>query len=218
MRKFWSDFARLAPAVLVACALSACSSDGSGDKDSARIAAEWAAEVSKAKAAATSEFEKAAFADDKITPDEYEEAVQRYVKCMQDTMPAKFADGVAAVKDEFGIYVYNGPQTSAEESDSGNAAYERADEKCGVGTKALIEPLYVDRIMNPQRQSPDEQMLGCLKRHNVVDNSYTMDNFKADRGIAQGEESNPKDFDPSKATGLDLNAEPASKCMITPWY
>jgi hypothetical protein len=73
-------------------------------------------------------------------------------------------------------------------------------------------------IVNPKRQSPEEQTVDCLKRHKVVDDSYTIENYRADFAGADTSGSNPKDFDPGKATDLDINSDGAKKCSITPWY
>lgn len=209
--------AHLGLVVVAISMITGCSNRDSG-VDEKRVAAEWAAEISRAKGAATSDFEKAVFDDDKITPEEYDEAIQRYVACMKEALPAEFSGGFEAVKDEFGVYGYNGPQTTEEGSAAFDAAFTEADKRCGAGTKVLIEPLYSDMIVNPKRLSAEEQTLDCLKRHKVVDDSYTMENYRADFAVADSEGSNPKDSDPGKATGLDINSDGAQKCSITPWY
>jgi hypothetical protein len=206
---------RLVPGVLAVCAIAGCSSDAPAGDDK-RIAAEWAAEFSRAKAGAVTDFEKVVFADSKITTEEYDEAIQRYVTCMNGALPPEFAGGFEAVKDEFGVYGYNGPQTTEDQNAAYDTAFNEADDRCGLGTKRLIEPLYSEMIMNPKRQTPEEQVLGCLKRHDLVEDSYTLENYNADFP-ASGDAAAPNDFDPSKATDLDVESDAVQKCTITPW-
>lgn len=210
--------------MMAACLLAACSDSGSGSDSSAgvkneeQIAAEWAAEFASARGSVTTDFEREALADDKITPAEYDEAVQRYMACMKQTLPPEFADGFSASKDEFGMYSYRSPPFSNDEQSARyDQAKDVADEACRLGTIAQIEPLYVRKIMNPNLMTPDQQMIDCLKRHDLVDESYTLGNFLADTAAAFGEDAVPGDYDPGQATGFDLSADEPSQCMVTPW-
>jgi hypothetical protein len=204
-------------AVLAACTKTSDGSDGSTTKSEEQIAAEWAAEFEAARAAATSDFEREVLADDKITAAEYEEAVQRFVSCMKETLPPEFADGYQAVRNEYGVYQYNGPRIHESQSAAWEAAHTAAFDACRLGTTAQIEQLYTGMILNPKRMTPDEQILDCLKRHGVVEESYTMDNYRADQVANFGEDAVFGDYDPNQATGLDLDTEEATNCMVRPW-
>lgn len=201
---------------LIVAPLAGCTESQVSRTDDAEAA--WVADTEVAKAKATSEFEREVFADDQITPAEYDEAVRLYVECVNRTIPPEFG-AVTARKNEFGMYGYDSPPMPEAQQVSWNRAYEQAHEKCRVGTTALIEPLFVDKIMNPLRLSPDEQIVECLKRKDLVPDSYTVENFKADSGVAAGAEAKPGSYDPDKATGLDLSVTsgPVNGCMVTPW-
>jgi hypothetical protein len=205
-------------ATLVGCtSTSSSGGDEFTPKSEEQIAAEWAAEFEAARAAATSDFEREVLADDKITPAEYDEAVQRYIACMKETLPPEFADGYQAVKTQFGTYQYQGPRIHESQNEAWEAAYAAAHDACRTGTTAQIEPIYTEMILNPKRMTPEEQMLDCLKRHGVVDETYTMDNFRADQVANFGEGSVLGDYDPNQATGLDLETEEATRCLVMPW-
>jgi len=185
-------------------------------KSDDQIAAEWAAEFAAARAAATSDFEREALADDVITPEEYDEAVQRYVACVNERLPDEFA-GYRAVKNQYGFYGYQSPRIHDSRSAAWDAAHRSASETCRKGTVAVIEPLYTGMIVNPRRMTSDEQILDCLKRHGAVDESYTMANYLADLAASFGEEAVLGDYDPGQATGFDLDTDRTETCRLTPW-
>lgn len=215
MIRYRAGGARLVSALVAACLLTACSS--SDEEAAEEAAAAWEADIRIAAGKATSEFEVAVFADNKIDAAEYEEAVQRYMACMKEALPEEFAERFTAVKDKYGMYGYNGPPVTAEQQAGWDSAYNEHDPTCRTGTIELIEPLFTGMVMNPMRLSPDEQIVDCLKRYQLVDDSYSVENLKADFGSAQGDDAEPGSFDPSKATGLDLNSGVAGRCTVTPW-
>lgn len=101
--------------------------------------ADWIAQYQQA---ATSQFEKDVLADGVVTRQEYEEAMQRYVSCVQER-------GVGiSLFEQFGFY---GTQGSYEdEMDAERANLIMAE--CEEGTNLLIEPLFIEMTVNPDKE------------------------------------------------------------------
>lgn len=205
----------MAPGILFVSLIAGCTDESNSrtPKTDAEIAAEWAAEIATAKAKATSEFEREVFADDEITQAEYDEAVNRYVECMNRTLPPNFTPFTAS-KNQFGMYSFSSPEIPNDQNDAWTAAHDAADTTCAVGTTQLIGPIFVGRIMNPRRQTPNEQFIDCLKRHGFVSDTYTEDNLLADMAAAEMEAPGA---DSRHATGIDLKESGPHACFVTPW-
>jgi len=114
---------------------------------------------------ASSEFERAALEDLDISRSEYEEAMNLFVQCVA-------ASGVeVTLRDQTGYYVY---ETVGDGSD-----FDSAADVCRIGTNGLIEPLYVDKLRNPENLDPQEATLGCLKRSGVVPSEFSVDDMQS---------------------------------------
>ncbi|WP_143193866.1 hypothetical protein [Micromonospora sp. CB01531] len=124
-------------------------------------------ELKAAQKQAASDFEREVLADLKITKAEFDEAVNRYVACAGDrgvTIKARPTAG--------GYYNYDLVK-------SGDA--ETVADECRKGTLALIEPIYVDRLMNPEKKDLDQLQADCLVRAGVAPKGYSGDQLAADR-------------------------------------
>ncbi|MET8528339.1 hypothetical protein [Micromonospora sp. NPDC005172] len=126
----------------------------------------YSAEIRRAAATATSDFEKEALSDSKVSRAEYEEAVSRFIECVRQK-------GVAIEKiDQFGYYIY-------ETITAPNAL--AAQDECNKGTKAVIEPLYVSRLTNPNKADPNQLFAACLLKHGAAPAGYSAETAKRDK-------------------------------------
>ena len=128
----------------------------------------YAAEFEQARAEATSDFERDVLSDSKIDRQEYDEAVQRYIDCLNSS-------GLSAVAEpqDGGLYQY-----AITYPDGADPIAASAETDCLVGTKNIIEPLYATTIQNPGNEDPVKVLLACLVRHGVVDSSYSIADLK----------------------------------------
>jgi hypothetical protein len=130
----------------------------------------YSAVVEKAARQATSDFERDVFADLRVTPAEYEEAVTRYIRCANDR-------GVKLTKiPQAGYYTYEFPQTA----EAGAVL-----EECVKGTTVLIEPIYVEMITNPNREDIDDLIASCVVRKGLAPTGYSGAQIKAEKEAAR---------------------------------
>jgi hypothetical protein len=210
---------RLACVLAMACAVVSCSG-----QDADPYAAEFAAAVEKS----TSAFEREAFADGTITRIEYEEAHELWLACMEQTFPPDAGKVVTLVANADGFYGFRamGFELGDEEF------YDSVADNCSVGTIELLAPLYMAMTANPEKEDPFVAVVSCLKRNGLVTDDYTVDNFAADMAASSGpvvdastDEATgeivmvtgpPPEYDESKATGLDYNADEVLNCQLDP--
>ncbi|XBH20746.1 hypothetical protein V5R04_10970 [Jonesiaceae bacterium BS-20] len=150
---------RSAPLVLLAALVvvtSACTPD-------VEVASPYAAQFEDARRGATTQFEADALADDKISRAEYVEAEQRFVDCIASH------GGKVELEDQTGYFTY---------AITGDIElYDSVSDQCGQGANALISPLYVDILMNPNRTDFDELMANCLIDVGLVDRTFTKEDM-----------------------------------------
>lgn len=152
----------------------------------------YAPEIAAAKSVAESDFEKTVFEDNLISRAEYEEAEQRYVACL-DSKGAKIS-----LVDEGGYYTY---EISGEIVDT----YDAVKDDCRLGNTNLIESLYVDQLLNPQKIAFEDKVVACFIANGVAPADFTAKDFLdivADnpRGLATANEPGSQwagyNFDP----------------------
>lgn len=124
----------------------------------------YAAEYEQARKSATTQFELDALEDDKISRAEYVEAEQRFVDCIA-SHGAK-----VELQDQTGYFTY------AITGDS--ELYDSVDIQCAQGTHAVISPLYVGILRNPNRTDFDELTANCLIDVGLVDRTFTKDDLE----------------------------------------
>lgn len=148
----------LSAVALIAAALSVA---GCAAADSAQDP--WAAELASAKENAQSDFEKRVFEDGKISRAEYEEAAQMYIGCL--------TEGGASVSliDEGGYYSY--------EASGDLELYDSIQDECRKGNMELVEPLYVDQLLNPENISAEERIATCFIENGVAPSNFTGQDF-----------------------------------------
>ncbi|MGJ0390185.1 hypothetical protein [Microbacterium sp. Leaf159] len=141
----------LALAALAGCTAPEAATNPYGDR------------IEEAQSQATTDFEKQVFDDGELTRVEYEEAVNRYVECME-------AQSVQITPlEQTGYFVFS--------TSSDSAAYDASDEQCRPGTLELVEPLYVDMTMNPENRPFTEVVRECLVARDAIDDGFTTDDL-----------------------------------------
>lgn len=185
--------AALTAAMALALTLAGCSStpgpdagNGSSDQASPIVSStgidapnggatdggSYAAMFEQARQEATSDFERQVLEDNQITRAEYEEAVQRFVKCFTDK-------GInVKAEDQDGFYRFS--TTAADD-----ARFQQEEGTCAEGTVALIEPLYIQTQQNPNNQDMSQLTADCLVNTGLADPSF--DGEKLDELMAQGQ-------------------------------
>ncbi len=160
----------------------------------------YAEDFAQARELATTQFERDALADGQITREEYEEAIQRYVACMKD------AGVTVGLEDQYGYYGYQVTQNLTR--------YDELSGQCSVGTKTLIEPLYVEPLTNPEKLHPDEATARCLVGVGLVKEPFGAEEFRqllAVGGAETAEDQDPVPIDP-KAVEI-MSHEHFNACM-----
>jgi hypothetical protein len=158
----------------------------------------YRADFEAASGQATSDFERGVLGDFEISRAEYEEAVDRYVRCASD-----LGVQLSAVP-QGGYYVFEhvAASTSAAQSVDGVVR------QCRAGTIDLIEPLYVGLLTNPNKEDRDQLVVACFIDKGLAPEGYTVEEFRGDRG--SGQEQRPPDFP------FDEQDPRFIECMVNP--
>lgn len=170
----------LTAASLLLCSGAACGSSGSDEP--------WAQELAAAQEEADSAFEQAVFEDMRIERREYDEAVDRFVDCME-----RNGHQVEAVLGAGGFYSFQ----SSVSADSVFSA-------CQEGTTRFIEPLYVGIAQNPSQEDIFELNARCLVQLGVAPAGYDGDEF---RRAYETETLSPT---------IDTSNPNFARCMVNP--
>lgn len=145
----------------------------------------WAEEVAEAQRNATSDFEREVLADGEVDRAEYEEAVDRYIECMQGA-------GVSISKTDMGPYF-------GYDLVGDTTLFDQVDPECSKGTKGLIESLYVDMYMNPENRPIQDVMAECLVRIGAAPEGFNGEDVReieASGGFNEAGEGTPwEDYD-----------------------
>jgi hypothetical protein len=115
-------------------------------------------------------------ADGKISRGEYDQAVSKYVRCVDD-------HGIplgAELQPPLDLtYQYSLPG-------GGDNTSQAVMDRCAVGTTALIEPLYAAQVQNPHKVDLDQLTAQCLVRKGVAPKGYTGAAYARDSDSAHG--------------------------------
>ncbi len=132
----------------------------------------------------TSDFEKVVFeralSAGSISPEDYEEAVARYLQCSGDA-----GYEIRAVRQANGIYQWL-PQGLDESRMQG---YMDATTRCAEGTTMAIEAVYKMQVANPTGADQPTAVVGCLRTYGVTDATYQPEDFVRD--LEEGFENAP---------------------------
>lgn len=126
----------------------------------------YEAELRSARERATSDFERRALEDLRISRAEYQEAVDRFVQCMRDR-----GIEASAVEEDTGLYSYRWPK--AQDS-------SHAETACRAGTIEIIQPIYGALVRNPENIDEFELLAKCLIRKSVVPMGYSGEQARRD--------------------------------------
>lgn len=158
---------------------------GCGSEETVDPANPYAEEIRHSQEEASSEFEREVLKDGEVSREEYVEALDRYVSCIQEQ-----GSSVALVESA-GIFVY---------SITGSIdLYDSVADGCSKGNKHLIEPLYVEILADPQKKGYDQVTAECMVALGIVDDSFTGTDFAELWGREEREEAN----DPASREILD---------------
>ncbi|MFI5906502.1 hypothetical protein [Dactylosporangium sp. NPDC051541] len=157
----WLSAAGLVLGIVGVLALTACSS-------TPEATGPYAPELMQARDAASSDFERQVFKDLDISRAEYEEAVMRFVDCVKGK-----GVSISAVPTD-GFYQYDVINNPAVDQDA-------IQESCAKGTKSLIEPIFVDRLRNPNKEDENGLFAKCLIRNGVAPADYNAEQARKDR-------------------------------------
>lgn len=92
--------------------------------------------------------------------------MQRYIDCMESR---RFS--VELIEMPGGVYVYN---------HSGGPGFDETSWECRVGTTAVIEPLYVGLLQNPEGKAPNVAQVECLQRRGLLPRDYSVTDYQTD--------------------------------------
>lgn len=176
-------------AVLV-FALASCSPTPPSSDDNAL----YEAEFERAREEATTDFERDVLEDNVITRDEYMEAKNRHIECIQ-------AFGLTAELRDTGAGVFQLDVSGAKDE---NLMFE-AVESCNSGTILVIEPLYIGILQNPDRRNLDDLTAECLVAVGIVDAPFT--------GRDYADESETPGF-----SSRIMDDSEGAKCLQNPSY
>lgn len=173
---------------------------------------------------ATSDFEREVLADRAITAEEYAEAHQRWLACMEEVYPPQTSGvTITLILRADALYEFQ------VEAGSGSLPqdYDLNNGQCMTGTIGLIAPMYGRLLINPDLRPMVDVVIECLQRHGLVDDSYTAANFQADqikdhpypttiRPDGTEEQVPIAEFDPSQVTDLDMKSAEVLACLSNP--
>lgn len=119
----------------------------------------YADDFRQARDLASSDFERAVLEDDRITREEYEEAVQRFVECVK-------GKGVRITPvEKHGSYIY--------QSSGSMEHFDAATAECEIGTTSLIEPLFNEVLTNPEKLEWEEAVARCYVTAGLVEAPFS---------------------------------------------
>ena len=110
----------------------------------------WADDIRLAQAAASSDFQKEAFADGVITRAEYVEGLDLYLACLADV---GWDVSLLPQRDYF-VFAVAGA----------DASFDAASDACRDQTVGEVEQIYVDMLQNPKNQPYWANVRDCLVR------------------------------------------------------
>jgi hypothetical protein len=210
-------------AVIMACTLTQVVGACSGPP-----ANPYAQEFEIALDGSTTEFERTVLEDGVITRDEYQEAHELWLACMEQTFPPDAGRVVTLVPNAQGLYGFRALGFSSGEEEF----YDSVADSCSIGTIESIAPLYASVTSNPQKEDPATFVVACLKRHDLVLAEYSVENWKADLAASSGavvtqiDDANtgesvfvtgaPPEYDPELVTGLDVDQDAVFDCQVNP--
>lgn len=161
----------LSVTVLCSCAETATETSASSSENFSvpEFSGEWAGEFSSAYRKSTSDFERKALLDEKISDAEFAEMETRFQRCLADqqiTFSGFKTDGAFDFRFADGF-----------DPDKANAITDSCSASTGVNT---IGSLYFAMKRNPQNLNEATIMAACLVKKNAVPQGYSADDYNRD--------------------------------------
>lgn len=203
MRDRWRSARSSLVLVLLVTVVASCSA--ASEEEAANP---YAPMFEQARSEATSQFELDVLADDVVTRAEYEEAMQRYVSCIED-----MGSGVT-LEESGGYYTY---------MITGDAArYDAISDDCSRGTNEWIEALFVETLMNPDNRDYFEIIAECLVETGIVDPPFGKDELlqleESAGQVSQGQGGTPDNTPVDPQAEAILSSDGAAACYSNPSY
>lgn len=120
----------------------------------------WADEIRDAQSWVTSDFQTEVLSDGVISQQEYTEALDRWVTCMEDV---GLTAGLVAEGD--GTFSYS--------IASADGNIDRQNDSCRETTVDGIEPIYTGMLLEPANRTGPEILRDCLVAAGKLDGSFT---------------------------------------------
>lgn len=141
----------------------------------------WAQQITQDAKKAKTSLAKGILKDGDITAAEFSEFTAAYNSCLNK-------HGMSVTFDSKGGSESVSDQSGAISMEDGNAIIEQ----CRTQTDyMLIVPTYQQMQWNPDNQDPTEMVVACLKKHNLVEQSLTRQDYI---DIITDESRNAKEF------------------------
>lgn len=187
----------------VVLGLGSCAADDGGDAtgDGAnQSSSTYAAQLDQALQSATSDFERAvlqrAKKDGKISEADYREANERYAQCM-----AGKGDDIEFDTDQSTGLMQE--RLNADEHYDSDKVNEDSM-ACAQGTNLLIRDLYERMLTNPTNADEIELIVGCLKRHDLVPETFTKQDYLTESAKS------------ADSSALDTDSAAFAQCLADP--
>ncbi|MGC4192828.1 MAG: hypothetical protein QM589_16915 [Thermomicrobiales bacterium] len=169
----------------------------------------YADEFADAREEATSDFERDVLADGRITQAEYDEAVQHFATCLRGDPGFEVTIAPDPLIPGAAIYrIDGGPDVPPE-------VRMRIVESCAEGTIAIVEPLFIATIVNPEHADFDEMVLACLHDGGLVATDFDEADLAALREAASSETAR---INPNITSGINTPApdKAVAACLVNP--
>ena len=180
MMEYSHSLMRCVAAVAVLLAVGACAScSSSSSSGEPRFSGVYAKEYEQVYAQAKKEHNKFvldALSDGKLTEAETQEAADRYVQCMADKgySTTKFTDGTGDI--------YHPDQS---DDDQWSQKMNKDDGSCNRSSGIdMLSGLWEQMRTNPDKKNSDKDVIACLRRHHVYDDSTSDEQILEDKRTA----------------------------------
>lgn len=140
----------------------------------------YAQEFEDALSLELSDFEREVLADGQVTREEYDEAHERWLQCMEEAYPPETGIIVGLEEDQDGLYSTTTHIPANLRDSFDHDARDRIYDACARGTIDIVAGMYNSIAANPDDSSYEEMVFACLHDRGLVEDWYTLDHMKAD--------------------------------------
>ena len=205
-KKFLSIVTIASILTLCACSYNDASRTGAQAQSSAETAqtsTAYAAQLKQALQSATSDFErkvlKRSIKAGKISESDYRQANEKYQQCM-----VLKGNDIEFTTDQSTGLMQESMSVADDSQDYDSEKVSSDSISCAKGTNLLIRDLYERMATNPSNADEIELIVNCLKRKNLVSQSFTKQDFLTEDAKPQG------------SSKLDTDSDEYSQCLANP--